>query len=67
MLKVNTELEDSPEYVNESPYDQGWMRDVQMDNIDDIQHLIRAKEYKDYVYEKNGGNHDGKFTINGSF
>ncbi|MGK9429029.1 MULTISPECIES: hypothetical protein [Bacillus] len=21
MLKVNTELEDSPEYVNESPYD----------------------------------------------
>lgn len=42
------------------------MREVQMDNIDDIQHLIRAKEYKDYVYEKNGGNHDGKITINGS-
>lgn len=37
-----------------------------MDNINDIQHLICAKEYKDYVYEKNGGNHDGKITINGS-
>ena len=38
-----------------------------MDNIDDIQHLImRAKEYKDYVHEKTGGNHDGKITINGS-
>jgi len=30
------------------------MLKVQMDNIDDIQHLImRAKEYKDYVHEKN--------------
>lgn len=37
-----------------------------MDNIDDIQHLIRAKEHKDYVYEKTGGNLDGKITINGS-
>ncbi|MHC5325551.1 glycine cleavage system protein GcvH, partial [Priestia megaterium] len=36
ILKVNTELEDSPEYVNESPYDQGWMLEVQMNNVDDI-------------------------------
>lgn len=53
ILKVNTELEDSPEYVNESPYDQGWMLEVQMDNVDDIQHLMRAKEYEDYVQEEN--------------
>ncbi|PES29156.1 glycine cleavage system protein H, partial [Priestia megaterium] len=43
----------SPEYVNESPYDQGWMLEVQMDNVDDIQHLIRVKEYEDYVQEEN--------------
>ncbi|KOP74032.1 glycine cleavage system protein GcvH [Priestia megaterium] len=53
ILKVNTELEDSPEYVNESPYDQGWMLEVQMNNVDDIQHLMRAKEYEDYVQEEN--------------
>ena len=53
ILKVNTELEDSPEYVNESPYDQGWMLEVRMDNVDDIQHLMRAKEYEDYVQEEN--------------
>ena len=53
ILKVNTELEDSPEYVNESPYDQGSMLEVRMDNVDDIQHLMSAKEYKDYVHEKN--------------
>ncbi|WP_322552599.1 glycine cleavage system protein GcvH (plasmid) [Priestia megaterium] len=53
ILKVNTELEDSPEYVNESPYDQGWMLEVQMDNVDDIQHLMRAKEYEGYVQEEN--------------
>ncbi|WP_280166032.1 glycine cleavage system protein GcvH [Priestia aryabhattai] len=53
ILKVNTELEDSPEYVNESPYDQGWMLEVQMDNVDDIQHLMNAKEYEDYVQKEN--------------
>ncbi|PES34799.1 glycine cleavage system protein H, partial [Priestia megaterium] len=42
-----------PEYVNESPYDQGWILEVQMDNVDDIQHLMRAKEYEDYVQEEN--------------
>ncbi|WP_318619060.1 glycine cleavage system protein GcvH [Priestia megaterium] len=52
VLKINTELEDSPEYVNESPYDQGWMLEVQMDNADDIQHLMRAQEYEDYVQEE---------------
>lgn len=35
ILKVNTELEDSPEYVNETPYDQGWILEVQMDNVND--------------------------------
>ncbi|KQU18005.1 glycine cleavage system protein GcvH [Priestia megaterium] len=53
ILKVNPELEDSPEYVNESPYDQGWILEVQMDNVDDIQHLMRAQEYEDYVQEEN--------------
>ncbi|MGM0890542.1 MAG: glycine cleavage system protein H [Bacillota bacterium] len=51
ILKVNTELEDSPEYVNETPYDQGWIIEDQMDNVNDI-HLMSAKEYEDYVHEK---------------
>jgi len=29
------------------------MLEVQMDNVDDIQHLMRAKEYEDYVQEEN--------------
>ena len=53
ILKINTELENNPEYVNEAPYDQGWMLEVQMDNVDDIQHLIRVKEYEDDVQEEN--------------
>ncbi|MGM0924083.1 MAG: glycine cleavage system protein GcvH [Bacillota bacterium] len=53
ILKVNTDLEDSPEYVNETPYNQGWILEVQMDNVDDIQNLMSAKEYEEYVQEEN--------------
>ncbi|MFP3886094.1 glycine cleavage system protein GcvH [Priestia filamentosa] len=51
VLKVNTELEDNPEYVNESPYDKAWILEVEAENLDSIHNLMSAKEYEDYVQE----------------
>jgi len=34
ITEVNSELEDSPELVNESPYDEGWMIVVEPSDLD---------------------------------
>jgi glycine cleavage system H protein len=51
VLKVNTELEDNPEYVNESLYDKAWILEVEAKNLDSIHNLMSSEEYEDYVQE----------------
>lgn len=46
---MNTELEDSPEFVNESPYDKGWLLKVKASNTEEIKELLNAEEYDNYV------------------
>ena len=48
ILEVNPELEDSPELVNESPYDQGWMIKVKM-TADLPADLLSASAYAELV------------------
>ncbi|NOG32020.1 glycine cleavage system protein GcvH [Halomonas sp. TBZ9] len=44
VIEVNEELEDSPETVNESPYENGWIMKVRLDSsIDD---LLDAEAYQ---------------------
>ncbi|MCY7621927.1 MULTISPECIES: glycine cleavage system protein GcvH [Bacillus] len=49
IIEVNTELEDSPEFVNESPYDKGWLLKVKVSNTEEIKELLNAEEYDNYV------------------
>lgn len=49
ILEVNEELEDSPELVNESPYDKGWMLVVEMSDSSELDKLMSAKEYEQMV------------------
>lgn len=46
VTKVNESLEDSPEKVNESPYDEGWLVEVQMSDLSELEQLMSAHEYK---------------------
>ncbi|SFA98723.1 glycine cleavage system protein GcvH [Algoriphagus aquimarinus] len=50
ILEVNPELEDSPELVNESPYEQGWMIKVKITG-DLPSDLLSAAEYAELVGE----------------
>lgn len=47
VIEVNSELEDSPEIVNESPYDKGWMIKVKMDEgwEDEVEELLTPNAY----------------------
>ncbi len=44
IVKANEELEFSPTLLNESPYDQGWMVQIEMSNPDELKNLMRASD-----------------------
>jgi glycine cleavage system H protein len=50
--RVNTPLNDSPEYVNEDPFDEGWMIEVEMSEPEDAEELMDAATYTEFVAEQ---------------
>ncbi|MFB6161247.1 MAG: glycine cleavage system protein GcvH [Haloferacaceae archaeon] len=46
---VNDDVFDRPELVNESPYDEGWLIEVDPADRDELDHLLSADEYRDTV------------------
>jgi glycine cleavage system H protein len=52
VLKVNSPLGDSPEYVNEEPYDGGWMIQVELANPDESKKLMDAGAYASFLDEQ---------------
>lgn len=46
---INDELEATPELVNESPYGDGWMVKLTIDDSSDLEGLMTAAEYADMV------------------
>lgn len=51
ITKVNDELEDSPELVNESPYENGWLAEIQVEDADELTQLMNQEAYEAYVKE----------------
>ena len=49
VLSMNSELDASPELVNNDPYGEGWMIRVKLDNPADVDSLLSAEEYKELV------------------
>ncbi len=45
VIEINTKLEDSPELVNGSPYDDGWMVLVKLDNPAELDALMDKDSY----------------------
>ena len=49
IIEFNEELESSPELVNESPYDQGWMIKVKITGDISNSDLLSPEEYSELV------------------
>ena len=49
VVKVNTTLQDSPEYVNEDPYDGGWMIQVEVTRPEELKQLMDAAAYETFL------------------
>ena len=46
IVNVNKKLEDAPETINESPYDEGWLVEIEIKNKSEIDSLLNADSYK---------------------
>ncbi|MGA9173660.1 MAG: glycine cleavage system protein GcvH [Thermoactinomyces sp.] len=51
VLEVNASLEGSPENVNDSPYEDGWMIVVEMADPSELENLLDAEGYEKLVSE----------------
>jgi glycine cleavage system H protein len=49
--EFNSELESSPELVNQDPYGDGWMVKITIADTSEIDNLLSADDYKAVVGE----------------
>lgn len=52
VVEVNDPLTDAPETINEDPYEEGWMIQVEASDIKDLDDLLTAKAYAKFVEEE---------------
>lgn len=51
VVEVNSDLEDSPEFVNESPYENAWMVVIEPTDVTEIETLMTAEQYEKMTQE----------------
>jgi len=49
VVRVNSALEDEPELVNSSPYEDGWMFVVSVSDGEDLGELMDAEDYQNSI------------------
>lgn len=51
VVEVNSELEDSPEIVNDEPHKAGWLVKIKMSSPDELGELMSAEAYEAFISE----------------
>lgn len=46
ITNVNKKLEETPEVINESPYDDGWIAEIEIKDKSELDSLLDAEAYK---------------------
>jgi glycine cleavage system H protein len=52
IIEVNEDAVDAPEVVNDSPFEEGWLVKVQLSDPNEVDDLMTAEEYDDYLAEQ---------------
>ena len=47
IVEINELLNDSPETINSSPYDDGWIFKIRMSNEEELKELLSAEDYRE--------------------
>ena len=54
VVESNQALADKPEHVNESPYGEGWLMKVRLADEGEVDRLLTADQYSDYIEREEG-------------
>jgi glycine cleavage system H protein len=49
VVRVNEELDDAPEMINEQPYKAGWLVEVEISNSEELEALLSEDQYETFV------------------
>ncbi|MGJ8663578.1 MAG: glycine cleavage system protein GcvH [Marinicella sp.] len=49
VVAANDALEDTPELLNDSPYDDGWIFELELGEDADIESLLSAEDYRNSI------------------
>lgn len=49
VIEFNKNLEDSPELINSSPYEDGWIIKSTVNDVSEIDNLLSAEDYKNLI------------------
>ncbi len=49
VVELNDDLPDEPEILNNSPYEDGWMVKIRMSNLDEVDGLLDAADYQEFI------------------
>jgi glycine cleavage system H protein len=52
IIAANEELSESPEIINEDPYNKGWLATIKMSDTSELDELMDASEYTKYIEEE---------------
>ncbi len=49
IIRVNQKLADNPEFVNSSPFAEGWMIKIEYSDVNEIDELLSVDKYKQII------------------
>ena len=58
VVEVNEELLEHPEWINQSPYELGWIVKVKPSNMEEFNSLMTTEQYNKFIGEIEGGGED---------
>lgn len=58
VVEVNEELVEHPEFINQSPYELGWIVKIKLSNMKEFEQLMSKKEYDVFIGELEKGEQD---------
>jgi glycine cleavage system H protein len=49
VVEINKNLNNSPEKINSSPYEEGWMIKIELSNLSELDNLLDVNAYKELI------------------